>query len=273
MNIALPAPTIVNFRMIGDPTPARCGCQGNSSSGRGQGAPRVYTRRRWIRDSSSTPSSGPARGAWRSTWWARLDNGETFAVVERRARPFLAVREADFPAVRTARRPGGRRRLGDELAAHHHGRRPDPPRRGGHADPPARPARRSPPGRRPHLRGGREALDPAPGRRGHPRRRRDRRRPWRRGRRVARVYEDPAIVPAADAPEPRLSVLSLDIETDRIGRAVWAVGLAFTRPRRHGERRGAPERRRRAVGALLPLREGPAARAARAASWTWIPTS
>jgi DNA polymerase-2 len=51
--------------------------------------------------------------------------------------------------------------------------------------------------------------------------------PWRPGRRVQRVYEDPAIGPAREGFEPRLSVLSLDIETDRTGRAVWAVGLAF----------------------------------------------
>jgi len=52
--------------------------------------------------------------------------------------------------------------------------------------------------------------------------------PWRPGRRVGRVYEDPAIGPAGAGFAPRLSVLSLDIETDRTGRAVYAVALAFT---------------------------------------------
>jgi DNA polymerase II len=49
----------------------------------------------------------------------------------------------------------------------------------------------------------------------------------RPGRRVSRVYQDPELAPAAASPDPRLSVLSLDIETDRQARAVYAVGLAF----------------------------------------------
>jgi DNA polymerase-2 len=48
---------------------------------------------------------------------------------------------------------------------------------------------------------------------------------WRPGRRVARVYENPDVTPALV--EPRLSVLSLDIETDARANTVYAVGLAF----------------------------------------------
>jgi DNA polymerase II len=51
---------------------------------------------------------------------------------------------------------------------------------------------------------------------------------WREGRRVARIYEDPAL--AACAWEPALSVLSLDIETDPRAQAVYAVSLAFWNP-------------------------------------------
>ncbi|MCX7029123.1 MAG: DNA polymerase II [Spirochaetes bacterium] len=157
----------------------------------------------------------------------RLANGETFAVVERRARPFLAVREADFAAVRTVID-----REGDGVAV---------------------------------TSWQRTTMDGAPTLRvevATPIRLRDLRdslhragvrtyeadvKPsiqllvdagihaavsidgsWRAGRRVQRVYEDPAIGPAGAGFEPHLSVLSLDIETDRTGRAVWAVGLAFT---------------------------------------------
>lgn len=49
----------------------------------------------------------------------------------------------------------------------------------------------------------------------------------RPGRRVSRVYQDAEVAPAAATPPPRLSVLSLDIETDRNARTVYAVGLAF----------------------------------------------
>ena len=51
---------------------------------------------------------------------------------------------------------------------------------------------------------------------------------WREGRRVARIYEDPTL--AACSWEPTLSVLSLDIETDRRAQAVYAVSLAFWNP-------------------------------------------
>jgi DNA polymerase II len=46
---------------------------------------------------------------------------------------------------------------------------------------------------------------------------------WRTGRRVGRIYENPRVAPAAG--EPRLSVLSLDIETDARAERVYAVGL------------------------------------------------
>lgn len=51
---------------------------------------------------------------------------------------------------------------------------------------------------------------------------------WRKGRRVGRIYENPAVTPAKA--EPRLSVLSLDIETDARAAVVYAVGLAFFDP-------------------------------------------
>ena len=52
---------------------------------------------------------------------------------------------------------------------------------------------------------------------------------WRKGRRVDRIYENPALSPADLA--PRLSVLSLDIETDPRAELVFAVGLVFLDPR------------------------------------------
>ncbi len=156
----------------------------------------------------------------------RLDDGDTFAVVERRARPFFAVREADFPAVRTlVDREGdgvsvtswprttmdGASTLRVEVATpirlrdlrdglHRAGIRTY------EADVKA--------STQLLIDAGIHAAVAIEG-------------PWRPGRRVRRVYENPAIAPVADAREPRLSVLSLDIETDRTGRAVWAVGLAF----------------------------------------------
>ncbi len=51
---------------------------------------------------------------------------------------------------------------------------------------------------------------------------------WKKGRRVSRVYENPEV--SAARVEPRLSVLSLDIETDARAEAVYAVGLAFQAP-------------------------------------------
>ena len=47
--------------------------------------------------------------------------------------------------------------------------------------------------------------------------------PWRAGRRVARVYEDIDLQPAAF--DPRLRVLSLDIETDPNAQEVWSFAL------------------------------------------------
>jgi len=51
---------------------------------------------------------------------------------------------------------------------------------------------------------------------------------WREGRRVARIYEDPSVT--ACSWDPTLSVLSLDIETDRRAQTVYAVSLAFWNP-------------------------------------------
>ena len=156
----------------------------------------------------------------------RLDDGGTFAVVERRARPFLAVREGDFPAVRTLID-----REGDGVSVTSW-------RRTTMDGAPTLRVEVATPIRLRDLRDSLHragirtyeadvkpsiqllvdagihaavAIDGA----------------WRPGRRVQRVYEDPVIAPVAEAREPRLSVLSLDIETDRTGRAVWAVGLAF----------------------------------------------
>jgi DNA polymerase-2 len=52
---------------------------------------------------------------------------------------------------------------------------------------------------------------------------------WRKGRRVDRIYENPLLGPAEM--EPRLSVLSLDIETDARAGTVYAIGLVFMDPR------------------------------------------
>ncbi len=51
---------------------------------------------------------------------------------------------------------------------------------------------------------------------------------WRPGRRVRRIYENPDLSPIEM--EPRLSVLSLDIETDPRAGLVYAVGLALQDP-------------------------------------------
>jgi len=51
---------------------------------------------------------------------------------------------------------------------------------------------------------------------------------WRKGRRVGRIYENPKVEPIKA--EPRLTVLSLDIETDARAAVVYAVGLAFFDP-------------------------------------------
>jgi DNA polymerase-2 len=52
--------------------------------------------------------------------------------------------------------------------------------------------------------------------------------PWREGRRVARIYENPLI--AACPFEPTLTVLSLDIETDAEAQRVYAVSIFFWSP-------------------------------------------
>ncbi len=157
----------------------------------------------------------------------RLANGDTFAAVEHRARPFLAVREADFAAVRTVID-----REGDGVAV------TSWPRTTMDGASTLRVEVATPI----RLRDLRESLHRAGVRTYeadvkastqllvdagiHAAIRLD--GPWRPGRRVRRVYENPAIGPAGAGFAPRLSVLSLDIETDRTGRAVWAVGLAFT---------------------------------------------
>jgi DNA polymerase-2 len=59
---------------------------------------------------------------------------------------------------------------------------------------------------------------------------------WRKGRRVGRIYENPKVEPTKA--DPRLTVLSLDIETDARAAVVYAVGLAFFDPAvgtTHGE--------------------------------------
>jgi DNA polymerase-2 len=52
--------------------------------------------------------------------------------------------------------------------------------------------------------------------------------PWRAGRRVGRIYENPQLRPC-ELP-PRLTVLSLDIETDARAATVFAVGLYLLDP-------------------------------------------
>jgi DNA polymerase-2 len=157
----------------------------------------------------------------------RLANGETFAVVERRVRPFLAVREGDFAVVR-----GVIDREGDGISVSSW------PRTTMDGVPTLRVEAATPirlrdlrtslhragirtyegdvkPSIQLLVDAGIHAAVSIDG-------------PWRAGRRVRRVYEDPAIGPAGTGFVPRLSVLSLDIETDRTARAVYAVGLAFT---------------------------------------------
>jgi DNA polymerase II len=51
---------------------------------------------------------------------------------------------------------------------------------------------------------------------------------WRQGRRVDRIYEDPEVGPAEI--DPRLTVLSLDIETDARAAVVYAVALVLFDP-------------------------------------------
>ena len=157
----------------------------------------------------------------------RLANGDTFAVVERRVRPFLAVRESDFAALRSAID-----REGDGISVSSW------PRTTMDGEPTLRVEVATPI----RLRDLRDSLHRA-GMRTYEADVKPSTQllvdagihaaisidgAWKPGRRVRRVYEDPAIGPAGAGFEPRLSVLSLDIETDRTGRAVYAVGLAFT---------------------------------------------
>lgn len=157
----------------------------------------------------------------------RLSNGETFAVVERRVRPFLGVRERDFAVLRSVID-----REGDGISV------TSWPRRTMDGDPTLRVDVATPI----RLRDLRDSLHRA-GVRTYEADVKPSTQllvdagihaavsidgPWRPGRRVGRVYEDPTIGPAGDGFVPRLSVLSLDIETDRTGRAVYAVALAFT---------------------------------------------
>ncbi|HUJ73617.1 MAG TPA: 3'-5' exonuclease, partial [bacterium] len=53
--------------------------------------------------------------------------------------------------------------------------------------------------------------------------------PWRKGRRVSRIYENPTLAPAEW--DPQLSVLSVDIETDPRAACVYSVGLVLLDPR------------------------------------------
>jgi DNA polymerase-2 len=52
--------------------------------------------------------------------------------------------------------------------------------------------------------------------------------PWKEGRRVNRIYENPSLAPAFY--RPALSTLSLDIETDARARSIYAVALSFRGP-------------------------------------------
>jgi DNA polymerase-2 len=52
--------------------------------------------------------------------------------------------------------------------------------------------------------------------------------PWRPGRRVSRIYENPRLAPAEL--EPRLSIMSLDIETSAHADLVYAVALVHADP-------------------------------------------
>jgi DNA polymerase-2 len=48
---------------------------------------------------------------------------------------------------------------------------------------------------------------------------------WKKGRRVGRIYTDPALTPSDH--EPSLTILSLDIETDARGNTVFAAAFSF----------------------------------------------
>ncbi len=156
----------------------------------------------------------------------RLESGETFAAVERRRRPYLAIRGADLAAARAVldREGGGtsveswERRTMDGAATlrvecmtpSHLRDLKDSLHRAGvrtyEAD--VKPSVQLLVDAGIHST---VSIDGA----------------WRAGRRVSRVYEDAALSPAGGDFVPKLSVLSIDIETDRAGRMVYAVGLAF----------------------------------------------
>ena len=93
------------------------------------------------------------------------------------------------------------------------------------------------------------------------------------GRRVGRIYENPALAPAEL--DPKLTVLSLDIETDARARIVYAVALVFHDPATgHTRRRGPPQRRRGPPTArCFPFRGGHAGAPCARASSSWIRTS
>jgi DNA polymerase-2 len=155
----------------------------------------------------------------------RLDNGETFAVVERRWRPFLVIRAHDLAAAR----PALAEQADAEVVSWERLTMDGAPTL--RVESPTVPASRDV----------RDALHRAGirtyeadvrlcnqllmerGIHGAVHIRGD----SRPGRRVGRVYEDPELSSAPALPEPRLSVLSLDIETNRNAATILAVALAF----------------------------------------------
>jgi DNA polymerase-2 len=155
----------------------------------------------------------------------RLENGETFAVVETRRSPFFYVREGDLAHARTIIDREGSLRAA-VLPSRLKTMDGEPTARLETATPYA-------------LRGLRDALH-REGVRTYEadvkltaqhlmdlriRCAMEIRGAWRRGRRVSRVYENPELSPASFT--PRLSVLSFDIETDGKAQIVEAVALVF----------------------------------------------
>jgi len=158
----------------------------------------------------------------------RLENGETFAVVERRITPFFYVRAADETQVRAVferERPAA-----DVIASHKKTMDGAPVIR---LEMPSTAAS--------------QRLRDSLHREGIRTYEADIKPPvqllmdlrihgaaaiegeWRKGRRVDRIYENPSLGPAEM--DPQLTVLSLDIETDARAGTVYAVGLAFLDPR------------------------------------------
>jgi DNA polymerase-2 len=154
----------------------------------------------------------------------RLENGETFAVVERRFRPFFHVREEDLPRVRglmprlrgeTNVAASDRRTIDGAVTAMLATR----------TTAAARELRDAL-----HREGIRtyEADVKLSAQYLMDRRIRGTARirgAWRPGRRVSRIYENPELAPASF--RPSLSILSLDIETDPKAQTVYAAALAF----------------------------------------------